>query len=77
MRYWRRHQTAKTAWLHGQLPASKTRLHAAIERGEVVPKDPLKVQATPPRLIGLGPQERRLELIRQRMATLPRGTVRE
>jgi hypothetical protein len=49
------------------MPASKTRLHEAIMRGEVIPKDPAEVVATPPRLIGLSVQERRRELIRQRM----------
>jgi hypothetical protein len=70
MEYWRRHRTAKTAWLHGHLPSSKTRLDEAMARGTVIPKDPLEVQATPPRLIGLSPQERRLALIRQRAAAL-------
>jgi len=45
---------------------SKTRLYAAMERGEVIPKTPSEVVATPPRLIGLSPLERRRELIRQR-----------
>jgi hypothetical protein len=70
MQYWRRHRSAKRAWLHGSeamVWRSRARLEAAMERGDVIPKDPAQVQATPPRLIGLSPLEQRRELIRQRV----------
>ena len=66
MEHWRRHRTARTAWLFGGMTPTKARLREALERGEVIPKDPTQVQATPPRLIGLSPSEQRRELIRQR-----------
>jgi hypothetical protein len=70
MEYWRRHRAAKTAWLFGGLDRTKARLREAIEHGEVIPKDPSQVQATPPRLIGLSPSEQRRELIRQRVKAM-------
>jgi len=41
-------------------------LHQAMDRGDIIPKDPKQVQATPPSQIGLTPRERRLILLRQR-----------
>jgi hypothetical protein len=44
-------------------------MERALESGDVIPKDPAQVQATPPRLIGrvqVGPEPVRLALIRQR-----------
>ncbi len=73
MEYWRGHRTAKTAWLFGGMTRTRARLEAAMERGDVVPKDPAQVQATPPRLIGLSPLEQRRELIRQRAHAMRAG----
>lgn len=73
MEYWRRHRTAKRAWLFGGMPRTKARLREAMARGEVIPKDPAEVQATPPRLIGLSPSEQRRELIRQLVEAMRRA----
>jgi hypothetical protein len=56
-------------------------MERALESGDVIPKDPSQVQATPPKLIGaevrMGGEPIRLALIRQRAEALraSRGTV--
>jgi hypothetical protein len=70
MQNWRRHRSAKRAWLFGGVAMNgngRQRLEEAMRRGDVMPKSPSQVVATPPRLIGKSPLEVRRELIRQRV----------
>ncbi len=73
---WRKDRQAKRAWLFG-LRGKRKLLEQAMERGDVIPKDPRTIQATPPRLIGRPPlppsdEPIRLALIRQRAEAMRR-----
>jgi len=78
---WRRDRAAKAAWLFGDLKYRRARILTAMELGELIPKDPKTVQATPPRLIKRGgpapgpggPEPVRIALIRQRAEAMRRG----
>ena len=81
MRLWHKHRVAKNAWLYGDLKYRRARLLAAMESGELVPKDPREVKATPPRLIVRGNAPKppggvepaRIALIRERVEARRHG----